>query len=88
MNEPGECAIHKEVLVGDLVPLRYGLIRFTREYMEAQSRQFPNARAFMLGGCMLTPDPPTKTEVYYCPKCREAHAAWASENAMYPGSAK
>lgn len=86
MNEPGICAIHDETLLRDVVPLRYGLIRFTPEYLEARPRLFPNARSFMLGGCMLTPDRPTRTEVYFCPKCREAQSAWARGNPMYPGA--
>ncbi len=81
-----KCAIHGEALQGDLVPLRYGLIRFTREYLEAQLRLFPNARSFMLGGCRLPPNPQKLTKVSYCAKCREAQAAWAAENPMYPGS--
>lgn len=69
-----KCKIHGEPLITGTVQIQYGLVRLSPEFCEAQKTLFPNARSFILGGCVLREQ---KTRpVSYCQKCREAEATW------------
>jgi hypothetical protein len=72
----GSCRIHKVKLLADEVPIRYGLIRFSADYISAQRKLFPNANSFVLGGCRVSPTNPKTRKVNYCPQCRSAESAW------------
>jgi len=71
----GSCSMHKVRLLEAEVTVRYGLIVFSQAYRRAE-RRFPNSRSFVLGGCYVHPDNPETATVRYCPRCREAEAAW------------
>ncbi|MBX9653489.1 hypothetical protein K2Y11_07690 [bacterium] len=58
--------------------MHYGLYRFRKEYLQAEPLQFPHARKFVLGGCLV--GPPRRQEVTYCPECRKAESRWHEEN--------
>lgn len=60
------------------MPVRYGLIRFRPEYLEAQRMSFPHAKTFVLGGCLIGSK--KTAEVRYCRDCREAEQRWHEEN--------
>lgn len=72
----GRCSVHGGKLVPDVVPVRYGLIRFSAELVAARRRGFPNAKSFAMGGCLEHPDNPKTRAVRYCVNCREAEATW------------
>jgi hypothetical protein len=76
----GSCSIHLESLVEGDAPIRYGLIRFSPAYRKAQKAAFPNAKLFVLGGCLVSPKNPKSRKVRYCPKCRDAEIAWREAN--------
>jgi hypothetical protein len=77
------CDVHQETLQNEAVPIRYGLIRFSKEFLEAQQRLFPNSRSFVLGGCRVGPGQPKTKELRYCPQCRLAEHAWAQDHSVY-----
>ena len=72
----GTCSVHKTKLLQEEVPVRYGLIRFSSDYLHAKNKSFPNAYSFVLGGCLIYPTNPKTRMVSYCPKCRQAERAW------------
>jgi hypothetical protein len=72
----GSCSVHHVSLLHEEVPVRYGLIRFPPDYLQAKKTHFPNAYSFVLGGCLVSPTNPMARKMSYCPKCREAENAW------------
>jgi hypothetical protein len=72
----GTCSVHKVGLLEEEMPVRYGLIRFPADYLAAKRQHFPNARAFVWSGCLVSPTNPKTRVVKYCPRCREAERAW------------
>lgn len=85
MRANTSCVIHKESLQLEQVRIKYGLIRFSREFLDAQPKLFPNARSFLLGGCLVGPNQPKTGEVRFCPKCRDAEQLWARDHSIYAG---
>ena len=43
---------------------------------DAERTLFPNAKSFEIAGCVIGPDDPEESRVYFCPACREAESAW------------
>ncbi len=72
----GTCSVHKVKLQEEEVPVRYGLIRFSADYIAAKNELFPNAKSFVLGGCIVSPTNAKTRNVKYCPQCRAAESAW------------
>ena len=79
------CKLHKTELVEGRVPVLYGLIRYSNEYRDARDSQFPKSIFLVLGGCVVGNI--FFHNVRYCPKCRENHIAWASDNDSKEGLA-
>jgi hypothetical protein len=71
-NKPGTCRVHQLALLPDRVPERYGLLRLRPSYVEAARTSFPNARSWSWGGCISSADSAAFSDVWYCPRCREA----------------
>lgn len=69
------CHVHGVLLESDQVPVVFGLIRSSREFLNAQKARFPLARTFVAGGCVVDNERAQET-VQYCPKCREALRVW------------
>ena len=72
----GTCSVRKIRLLHEEVPVRYGLIRFPADYLNAKKQQFPNAYSFVPGGCLVGSTNPKIRMVSYCPQCRDAEKAW------------
>ena len=72
----GQCSVHRTRLLRAEVPVRYGLIRSPASLISARRREFPNARSFALGGCLVWEGRPTTQQVRYCQACRESESAW------------
>src|SRR5262249_28424402 len=74
----GRCSVHNEGLIRDEVHVRYGLIYWSKDYLSAWKRRFPNSECFVGGGCRL--GPPRTRKVRFCPKCREEEKLWNEQN--------
>ncbi len=72
----GTCSVHKVELLEEEVPVHYGLIRFSADYIAAKKGLFPNANSFVLGGCIVSPTHPKTRKAKYCPHCRAAESTW------------
>jgi hypothetical protein len=66
------CEVHGRVLREDSVPICYGLIVKLERFRKAQRQLFPNARTFLLGGCVVGRTSPKRARVRYCSACRAA----------------
>lgn len=74
---PAMCEVHQVRLQRDTVPIVYGLIIPDARDREASTR-FPYANRDSLGGCVITPDSPTRAKVLYCPDCRKGESEFAA----------
>jgi hypothetical protein len=74
------CKVHGEELQLDVVPIRWGLIRFDEAYYKVWETEFPHSNRSYLGGCVV--EEVTKAEVLYCSKCRKAESLWQKEHGM------
>jgi hypothetical protein len=79
------CKIHNSDLVEGRVPVLYGLIRYSDQYLEARKIQFPNSKFLVLGGCVVGNI--FFHNIRYCPHYRESHIAWAMEHESKEGLA-
>ena len=77
------CEIQNIELVSGEVEIRYGLIRFSKEYMDVSDSLFPNAFEFKMGGCFVDPNNPKTRIVEYCNECRKAEKDWLKNNHKY-----
>lgn len=78
-----ECAVHHEKMTVRRVRVVYGLPYVGEDdhgYIRARNAEFPNARDFVLGGCVIRPE--TSANVYVCESCRRAKQRWL---AAHPG---
>ena len=82
------CPVHSTRLQPDIVPMEYGTPDMTWEmpYAKAASTQFPYSLTHVAGGC-VNQDGIEKARVLYCPKCRQAEAAWRQDH-PYPWEKK
>jgi hypothetical protein len=71
-----ECGIHRCPMRKDTVYIRYGLIRFSKEYLEA-ARGFTNANNEVLGGCIVD-ESRNYQKTFYCPLCRGEEKRWVA----------
>ncbi len=78
------CPVHGTRLQPDIVPMYYGTPDMTWEmtYAKAASTNFPHSLTHFEGGC-VNQDGIEKARVLYCPKCRQAEAAWLRDH-PYP----
>lgn len=75
-----KCKVHGTALKNGTVPIRYGFPAGPPVgYFEAERSLFPNAKSFMIGGCLVGNNKSSQ-RVRYCPECREAESAWTSQN--------
>lgn len=75
LTQPGAvCKVHNIPLQNGVVPIEYGLTRFTEEDLEAESNLFPHANSTYLGGCVVRDA--KRARVSFCPECRKAEAVW------------
>ena len=72
------CEIHNMAMEEVEMETRWGLIKFTQEYLKAKEEIFPNPGDSKLGGCMLDRKTPEnkKALVYSCPKCKALKEEW------------
>ena len=80
-TDPGACEVHKCRLQEGLVLIRYGLIQFTIDEMDAQGKLFPHANSYYLGGCAMPVEGPRQARVSFCPECRKTEATWCKAHA-------
>lgn len=73
------CEVHKIKMEHKDVEIAYGLILPTKDdpSPDTEQRLFPHRREYSLGGCVVAPDSPKTTQVYICPKCKEAFEWWS-----------
>jgi hypothetical protein len=77
------CPVHACGLEVEAVPVVYGLVRWGGDYITAEKERFPLANAVVLGGCFVGSQ---RTElIVFCPECRKALAAWATETGSHFG---
>ena len=78
ISGPKVCKVHKEALAKGQVPIAYGLpVGDTPEYARIRKALFPNAREYVLGGCVIGKR--KYAEVSYCQKCRDAKREWEKQ---------
>jgi hypothetical protein len=77
------CKLHNVNFEEGEVDIRYGLIRFGKEYLQAKKKHFPNANSLKVGGCFVYESQPKTTTLSYCPHCREAEKEWLASNNMF-----
>ncbi len=74
------CPVHCEPFKRDSVPVKYGLIRYSDEYIAAKYAGFPWSASSVNGGCVVSPDSPKDRYVEYCQQCRANEAMWHEEH--------
>ena len=75
------CELHGDRLELGTVPIIYGLLRpHCDECRDAERQQFPCANTYVSGGCMVGEK--KRTEVPFCPTCREAREAWHQRHGL------
>ena len=72
-----KCRLHNVGLKFGTREIRRGLPPAPPDgYSEAEKGLFPNAKSFELAGCLVGPDDPQVSRVYFCPACRTAELEW------------
>jgi hypothetical protein len=75
VTEPGGvCQVHNVPLQIGVVPINYGLVRPTKEEVDAYQKLFPHARSEYQRGCVVEKE--KRARVSFCPECRKAEAVW------------
>jgi hypothetical protein len=72
------CEIHGIKLQSDIVPITYGLRRFTNEERNAHRLSFPHASSEYNEGCM--DKGARRARVSFCPSCRKAESQWKAQH--------
>lgn len=79
-DEKGKCKLHHHTLKVALVSIAYGLMPGpSKEYYEAERREFPNAITRYEGGCIIMNT--KKAKVLQCKKCLVAKKVWIRRSA-------
>src|SRR3954467_14133783 len=72
----GICYVHHQPMTKQRLPIAYGLIGFTQQFIDACDSQFPFAHRAILGGCVqiiVVDDPerssPAYQDAYVCSRC-------------------
>ncbi|MFQ5627168.1 MAG: hypothetical protein ACE5I1_00290 [bacterium] len=74
------CDLHQSSFAEDTVGIVYGFVIFDSEYEKAKQASFPNARTYMLGGCVITPgESPEFARVLSCAECRRVEKSWLAD---------
>jgi hypothetical protein len=81
----GHCGVHGEMLWNGSVSVGYGLEAYSLDLRAAELNEFPHARDYAGGGCIL---PPVWSRILaritaratYCRSCVRARDRWASEH--------
>ena len=76
-----KCELHGTVLTAMDVPISYGLPGFDPAW-EVEKELFPNARSYILGGCLIDFNNPTTARRMVCEECRNAKDLWRRENGL------
>jgi hypothetical protein len=76
------CELHKVKLINGQTQIVYGKpsMEVWEPYLEAESKLFPNAKVYKLGGCIISDESPHVINNQICPKCRKAEAEWRKTN--------
>lgn len=74
------CGVHQTQMQLSNVPVAYGLLMSSKAERYCGD-QFPHAKAFTRGGCLVSDDDPQFTPVYQCPQCVTACAEYAASQA-------
>jgi hypothetical protein len=87
----GWCELHDEHLSGDDVPVLYGRLAGDGIPSEVRKHFFPYAYPYVDGGCVITPESPSRRTVRFCRSCRKARRAWIVQHdwprsARHPGA--
>jgi hypothetical protein len=85
VTTPGKvCEVHNIPLQEGVVPITYGLIRPTKEEIEAHQNLLPHAWSSYHDGCVVKEA--KRARVSFCPECRKVEATWreAQERKMAP----
>jgi hypothetical protein len=75
------CQVHHIPMQCTSVRVSYGLpgtnaLVFAR--YEASKKEFPNAKTYVSGGCVVSSQSPTNAFVFTCPECKAAAIGWDS----------
>ena len=73
------CELHGTKLKRKKVPISYGLPPYD-EAWAVEKQLFPNAKSYVLGGCLVDFDDPSDQYAFVCEECREAEGVWRREN--------
>src|SRR5581483_273712 len=78
-QESGVCNLHHVRMQKKRVPVHYGLVVADDPYYLAQLCYFPNARAYVNGGCDIPSRDFQKDRSwrFVCPACKRAQRKWA-----------
>ena len=75
----GVCKVHGTKLKRRMVPIHYGMPEYDKAWA-VQEKLFPNAKPYLLGGCVIDFDSPSRQNAMVCMECQEAEALWRKEN--------
>jgi hypothetical protein len=73
------CKIHGTKLKRTKVPISYGMPGYDKA-SAVREQLFPNAKSYVLGGCVIDFFNPSHQDAMVCEECREAEASWRKEN--------
>jgi hypothetical protein len=84
-QETGVCNVHHMHMKKTIVPIHWGLVVMENPYYSAELHDFPNARAYVNGGCEFDPKRDrAKHWRYVCPECKRAEKDWALKHPKDP----
>jgi hypothetical protein len=77
-DETDVCPVHHVKMAAHEARIQFGLLMFSDPQPGVTTRQsqFPFARDWIMGGCVLPHDAPKAGRVFLCPQCVEAEKAW------------
>ena len=73
------CELHDTPLEHRQIPISYGMPSYDPAWA-VQKDLFPNARSYVLGGCVIDFDSPKFEKAWVCDACIEAEKRWRSED--------
>src|SRR5690349_2357546 len=78
-GESDVCGVHHSRMSKTSVPIRYGRLA-TSEREDAcyivSAKEFPNAKEWIGGGCMVPMFPSRQAVIYTCQACKTARQKW------------
>lgn len=70
-----QCEVHGTPLERRELPISYGYPAYDPA-SEVKRDLFPNAKSFLLGGCVIEFDSPKVAETWVCNECIKAEEEW------------